>query len=360
MGGHALARPANSVGKSASAGFPDETHRRPSGIRSPGGPAGDRHDARERHRRRSARRPRRACAPRHRAVVRPPHLPVPRVDPAVTGPRQGRPTCVGRAAGARRRGTVGAIVAAIVPLTLGDAPWSTRSSSSTPDRRTARSRSPPRPARGWYGARTSCPSCPRCPERARCCGAHSPRRPVTSSCSSTRTSSTSTPRSSRRCSARCSPCRGSAWSKGFYRRPLRLETPTKSRSNTAAAASPSCSPDPARSAVPELSGGRAAARAGVRRHPRAAGVGRRSPPGTAWRSACCSTPTPPGLSGLAQVNLGVRKHRNRNLLQLGAMARQILAAALHRCCDSAGLRPTRLTPVPPGGRGGCRRPPTSR
>ena len=38
-----------------------------------------------------------------------------------------------------------------------------------------------------------------------------------------------------------------------------------------------------------------------------------------------------GLDGLAQVNLGVRKHRNRSLLQLGAMARQILGAALRRC-----------------------------
>ncbi len=38
-----------------------------------------------------------------------------------------------------------------------------------------------------------------------------------------------------------------------------------------------------------------------------------------------------GLDGLAQVNLGVRKHRHRNLLDLGVMARQILAAALARC-----------------------------
>jgi glucosyl-3-phosphoglycerate synthase len=38
-----------------------------------------------------------------------------------------------------------------------------------------------------------------------------------------------------------------------------------------------------------------------------------------------------GLDGLAQVNLGVRKHRNRSLLQLGVMARQILGAALPRC-----------------------------
>jgi glucosyl-3-phosphoglycerate synthase len=38
-----------------------------------------------------------------------------------------------------------------------------------------------------------------------------------------------------------------------------------------------------------------------------------------------------GLDGLAQVNLGVRKHRNRSLLQLGVMARQILGTALARC-----------------------------
>lgn len=38
-----------------------------------------------------------------------------------------------------------------------------------------------------------------------------------------------------------------------------------------------------------------------------------------------------GLDGLAQVNLGVRKHRNRNLQQLGVMSRQILGAALDRC-----------------------------
>ncbi|MET0187629.1 MAG: glucosyl-3-phosphoglycerate synthase [Pseudonocardia sediminis] len=37
-----------------------------------------------------------------------------------------------------------------------------------------------------------------------------------------------------------------------------------------------------------------------------------------------------GLDALAQVNLGVRKHRNRSLLQLGVMSRQILAAVLNR------------------------------
>ena len=37
-----------------------------------------------------------------------------------------------------------------------------------------------------------------------------------------------------------------------------------------------------------------------------------------------------GLDAIAQVNLGVRKHRNRSLLQLGPMARQITATALRR------------------------------
>lgn len=38
-----------------------------------------------------------------------------------------------------------------------------------------------------------------------------------------------------------------------------------------------------------------------------------------------------GLAGLAQVNLGIRKHRNRSLAQLGVMSRQILGTALARC-----------------------------
>jgi glucosyl-3-phosphoglycerate synthase len=38
-----------------------------------------------------------------------------------------------------------------------------------------------------------------------------------------------------------------------------------------------------------------------------------------------------GLAGIAQVNLGVRAHRNRSLRQLGPMARQILGTALSRC-----------------------------
>jgi glucosyl-3-phosphoglycerate synthase len=38
-----------------------------------------------------------------------------------------------------------------------------------------------------------------------------------------------------------------------------------------------------------------------------------------------------GLGGIAQVDLGVRQHRNRPLLELGTMARQILGTALARC-----------------------------
>ena len=38
-----------------------------------------------------------------------------------------------------------------------------------------------------------------------------------------------------------------------------------------------------------------------------------------------------GLDGIAQVNLGVRKHRNQPLRALGLMSRQILGTALARC-----------------------------
>jgi glucosyl-3-phosphoglycerate synthase len=38
-----------------------------------------------------------------------------------------------------------------------------------------------------------------------------------------------------------------------------------------------------------------------------------------------------GLNGIAQVNLGVRRHRNQPLQALGLMSRQILGTALSRC-----------------------------
>lgn len=38
-----------------------------------------------------------------------------------------------------------------------------------------------------------------------------------------------------------------------------------------------------------------------------------------------------GLDGIAQVNLGVREHRNRPLTELAAMSRQVIATLLSRC-----------------------------
>ncbi|MFE3290270.1 glucosyl-3-phosphoglycerate synthase [Rhodococcus sp. NPDC059234] len=38
-----------------------------------------------------------------------------------------------------------------------------------------------------------------------------------------------------------------------------------------------------------------------------------------------------GLSAIGQVNLGVRKHRNRPLIELGVMSRQIIGTMLGRC-----------------------------
>jgi glucosyl-3-phosphoglycerate synthase len=38
-----------------------------------------------------------------------------------------------------------------------------------------------------------------------------------------------------------------------------------------------------------------------------------------------------GLDAIAQVNLGVRAHRNRSLAELGAMSRQVIATLLSRC-----------------------------
>jgi glucosyl-3-phosphoglycerate synthase len=53
-----------------------------------------------------------------------------------------------------------------------------------------------------------------------------------------------------------------------------------------------------------------------------------------------------GLAGLAQVNLGVREHRNRSLAELGVMARQILGTALARSgIDPAGAELTQFVEV---------------
>ncbi|MBO0874093.1 MAG: glucosyl-3-phosphoglycerate synthase [Pseudonocardia sp.] len=121
---------------------------------------------------------------------------------------------------------------------------------------------------------------------------------------------------------------GVALVKGFYRRPLRLET---SELDTGGGRVTELLVRPLLAALrPELSGvvqplggEYAATRDLLESVPFAPGYG-------VEIGLLLDTWSRHGLEALAQVNLGVRKHRNRSLLQLGVMARQILAAALHR------------------------------
>lgn len=129
---------------------------------------------------------------------------------------------------------------------------------------------------------------------------------------------------------------GVALVKGFYRRPLRLET---SELETGGGRVTELLVRPLLAALrPELSGvvqplggEYAGTRELLESVPFAAGYG-------VEIGLLLDTHTRRGLDALAQVNLGVRKHRNRSLLALGVMARQILAAALHRCAlpDAGG------------------------
>ncbi len=117
--------------------------------------------------------------------------------------------------------------------------------------------------------------------------------------------------------------------KGFYRRPLRVET---SEVDTGGGRVTELLVRPLLGALrPELGGvvqplggEYAGTRELLESLPFAAGYG-------VEIGLLLDTHTARGLDAIAQVNLGVRKHRNRSLLQLGVMARQILAAALSRC-----------------------------
>ncbi|HVK21192.1 MAG TPA: glucosyl-3-phosphoglycerate synthase [Actinokineospora sp.] len=117
--------------------------------------------------------------------------------------------------------------------------------------------------------------------------------------------------------------------KGFYRRPLRVET---EEAGTGGGRVTELLARPVLSALrPELSGiiqplggEYAATREFLESVPFAAGYG-------VEIGLLLDAHDRYGLDGLAQVNLGVRKHRNRSLLQLGVMARQILGTALSRC-----------------------------
>ena len=57
-----------------------------------------------------------------------------------------------------------------------------------------------------------------------------------------------------------------------------------------------------------------------------------------------------GLDAIAQVNLGVRTHRNRPLADLGPMSRQIIATLLNRCgIPDSGVGLTQFLPNPDPG-----------
>ncbi|GAA1987630.1 glucosyl-3-phosphoglycerate synthase [Amycolatopsis minnesotensis] len=122
--------------------------------------------------------------------------------------------------------------------------------------------------------------------------------------------------------------------KGFYRRPLRLETAelgTGGGRVTELLARPVLAAlRPALSGIIQPLGGEyAATREFLESVPFAAGYG-------VEIGLLMDAEAAYGLDGLAQVNLGVRKHRNRSLLQLGVMARQILGTALARAGVEAG------------------------
>ncbi|WP_127782267.1 glucosyl-3-phosphoglycerate synthase [Rhodococcus sp. X156] len=122
---------------------------------------------------------------------------------------------------------------------------------------------------------------------------------------------------------------GTALVKGFYRRPLRVEG---EHSESGGGRVTELMARPLLAALrPELSGvvqplggEYAATRELLESVPFAPGYG-------VEIGLLLDTYARCGLDAIAQVNLGVRKHRNRSLLELGVMSRQILGTALRRC-----------------------------
>ncbi|MEV0064944.1 glucosyl-3-phosphoglycerate synthase [Amycolatopsis sp. NPDC050768] len=113
--------------------------------------------------------------------------------------------------------------------------------------------------------------------------------------------------------------------KGFYRRPLRLESTGGGRVTELLARPVLSALRPALGELVQPLGGEyAGTREFFESVPFAGGYG-------VEIGLLLDAEQRYGLDGLAQVNLGVRKHRNRSLLQLGVMARQILGTALGRC-----------------------------
>lgn len=121
---------------------------------------------------------------------------------------------------------------------------------------------------------------------------------------------------------------GVALVKGFYRRPLRVESAELDNGGgrvTELLVRPLLAAlHPRLSAIVQPLGGEyAATRQLLESVPFSAGY-------AVEIGLLLDTEATRGLDALAQVNLGVRKHRNRSLLQLGVMARQILSAVLGR------------------------------
>ncbi|HEY7594921.1 MAG TPA: glucosyl-3-phosphoglycerate synthase [Actinophytocola sp.] len=116
--------------------------------------------------------------------------------------------------------------------------------------------------------------------------------------------------------------------KGFYRRPLTGEDPAGSGGGrvTELMARPLLSAlRPELSGVIQpLSGEFAGTRALLEAVPFASGYG-------VEIGLLLDAHAIAGLAGIAQVNLGVRRHRNQPLAALGLMARQVLDTALARC-----------------------------
>ncbi|KOV76683.1 glucosyl-3-phosphoglycerate synthase [Nocardia sp. NRRL S-836] len=113
--------------------------------------------------------------------------------------------------------------------------------------------------------------------------------------------------------------------KGFYRRPLRLESTGGGRVTELVARPLLNTLRPELSGVVQPLGGEyAATRSFLESVPFAAGYG-------VEIGLLLDAHRIYGLPALAQVNLGVRKHRNRSLLQLGVMSAQIMGTALARC-----------------------------
>jgi glucosyl-3-phosphoglycerate synthase len=121
--------------------------------------------------------------------------------------------------------------------------------------------------------------------------------------------------------------------KGFYRRPLRLESSGGGRVTELVARPLLNTLRPELSGVVQPLGGEyAATRSFLESVPFAAGYG-------VEIGLLLDVHRIYGLPALAQVNLGVRKHRNRSLLQLGVMSSQIMGTALARCGVSADSGP---------------------